>query len=85
LILIFLFLISQEIGEEFVEFLEKELNISDEDNEGSSKNGERFDFEEGSTEKSSGKNNSSTKNSIEDNIDEIEATLAQLKKDLGLQ
>jgi DnaJ-class molecular chaperone len=74
-----------EIGEEFVEFLEKELNISDEDNEGSSKNGERFDFEEGSTEKSSGKNNSSTKNSIEDNIDEIEATLAQLKKDLGLQ
>ncbi|CAD5335354.1 unnamed protein product [Arabidopsis thaliana] len=74
-----------DIGEEFVEFLEKELNISDEDNEGSSKNGERFDFEEGSTEKSSGKNNSSTKNSIEDNIDEIEATLAQLKKDLGLQ
>ncbi|XP_020886215.1 dnaJ homolog subfamily B member 8 isoform X2 [Arabidopsis lyrata subsp. lyrata] len=77
-----------EIGEEFVEFLEKELNISDEDNEGSSKNGERYDFEESSsTEKSSsGKNNNnSTKNSIEDNIDEIEATLAQLKKDLGLQ
>ncbi|XP_010483602.1 PREDICTED: dnaJ homolog subfamily B member 9-like isoform X2 [Camelina sativa] len=74
-----------EIGEEFVEFLEKELNISDEDNEESSKNGQRFDFEEGSsTEKSSG-NNNSTKNSIEDNIDEIEATLAQLKKDLGLQ
>ncbi|CAE6249914.1 unnamed protein product [Arabidopsis arenosa] len=78
-----------EIGEEFVEFLEKELNISEEDNEGSSKNGERYDFEESSsTEKSSsGKNNNnnSTKNSIEDNIDEIEATLAQLKKDLGLQ
>ncbi|EOA13848.1 hypothetical protein CARUB_v10026951mg [Capsella rubella] len=74
-----------EIGEEFVEFLEKELNISDEENEGSSKDGQRFDFEEGSsTEKSSG-NNNSTKNSIEDNIDEIEATLAQLKKDLGLQ
>lgn len=84
----FLSLFSQEIGEEFVEFLEKELNISDEDNEGSSKNGERYDFEESSsTEKSSsGKNNNnSTKNSIEDNIDEIEATLAQLKIDLGLQ
>ncbi|CAN7038338.1 unnamed protein product [Brassica rapa subsp. trilocularis] len=73
-----------EIGEEFVEFLEKELNISDEDNDdGSSKNGERFDFEESS--KSPGNNTNSTKNSIEDNIDEIEATLAQLKKDLGLQ
>lgn len=77
----------QEIGEEFVEFLEKELNISDEENNGSNKNGERFDFDESSsTEKSSGNNNNnSTKNSIEDNIDEIEATLAQLKKDLGLQ
>ncbi|ESQ42392.1 hypothetical protein EUTSA_v10014392mg [Eutrema salsugineum] len=73
-----------EIGEEFVEFLEKELNISDEDNEGSSKNGERSDFDEISS-KSPGNNNNSTKNSIEDNIDEIEATLAQLKKDLGLQ
>ena len=77
-------LFSQEIGEEFVEFLEKELNISDEDSDdGSSKNGERFDFEESS--KSPGNNSNSTKNSIEDNIDEIEATLAQLKKDLGLQ
>lgn len=69
-----------------MEFLEKELNINDEDNDGSSKNGERFDFEESSsTGKSTGNSNSSTKNSIEDNIDEIEATLAQLKKDLGLQ
>ncbi|KAH0937380.1 hypothetical protein HID58_004841, partial [Brassica napus] len=76
--------VKDEIGEEFVEFLEKELNISDEDNDdGSSKNGERFDFEESS--KSPGNNSNSTKNSIEDNIDEIEATLAQLKKDLGLQ
>ncbi|XP_013612484.1 PREDICTED: chaperone protein DnaJ-like isoform X1 [Brassica oleracea var. oleracea] len=65
-----------EIGEEFVEFLEKELNINDEDNDGSSK-GERFDFNESSSK--------DTKNSIEVNIDEIEATLAQLKKDLGLQ
>ncbi|CAN8253312.1 unnamed protein product [Cochlearia groenlandica] len=76
-----------EIGEEFVEFLEKELNISDEDGEGSNKNGERFDFDKSSSssrEKSPG-NNDGTKNSIEDNIDEIEATLAQLKKDLGLQ
>ena len=70
------FSFSQEIGEEFVEFLEKELNINDEDNDGSSK-GERFDFNESSSK--------DTKNSIEVNIDEIEATLAQLKKDLGLQ
>ncbi|CAF1891193.1 unnamed protein product [Brassica oleracea var. botrytis] len=75
-----------EIGEEFVEFLEKELNISDEDNDGSSKSGERFDFKESSsTGKSPGDNSNSTENSIEENIDEIEATLAQLKKDLGLQ
>ncbi|XP_013716857.1 chaperone protein DnaJ-like isoform X2 [Brassica napus] len=66
-----------EIGEEFVEFLEKELSISDEDNDGPSKKGERFDFSESSS--------TSTKNSIGVNIDEIEATLAQLKKDLGLQ
>ncbi|CAN6862864.1 unnamed protein product [Brassica oleracea] len=66
-----------EIGEEFVEFLEKELNINDEDNDGSSK-GRRFDFNESSSSKD-------TKNTIEVNIDEIEATLAQLKKDLGLQ
>ncbi|KAG2310964.1 hypothetical protein Bca52824_022521 [Brassica carinata] len=74
-----------EIGEEFVEFLEKELNITDEDNDGSSKKGERFDFEESSSTGKSTGNSNSTKNSIEDNIDEIEATLAQLKKDLGLQ
>ncbi|CAH8306316.1 unnamed protein product [Eruca vesicaria subsp. sativa] len=68
---------SQEIGEEFVEFLEKELNISDEDNDEPSKKGERFDFNERSSR--------DRKNSIEGNIDEIEATLAQLKKDFGLQ
>ncbi|CAG7910513.1 unnamed protein product [Brassica rapa] len=65
-----------EIGEEFVEFLEKELNISDGDNDGPSKTGERFDFDESFS--------TDTKNSIEVNIDEIEATLAQLKKYLGL-
>ncbi|KAJ4911036.1 Chaperone DnaJ-domain superfamily protein [Raphanus sativus] len=74
-----------EIGEEFVEFLEKELNITDEEDDGSSKKGERFDFDERSSTGKSPGNSSSTKNSIEDNIDEIEATLAQLKKDLGLQ
>ncbi|XP_013682332.2 dnaJ homolog subfamily B member 8 isoform X2 [Brassica napus] len=75
-----------EIGEEFVEFLEKELNISDRDNDGSSKSGERFDFKESSsTGKSPGDSSNSTENSIEENIDEIEAMLAQLKKDLGLQ
>ena len=59
-----------------MEFLEKELNISDEDNDGPSKKRERFDFSESSS--------TGMKNSIGVNIDEIEATLAQLKKDLGL-
>lgn len=68
-----------------MEFLEKELNITDEEDDGSSKKGERFDFDERSSTGKSPGNSSSTKNSIEDNIDEIEATLAQLKKDLGLQ
>ncbi|XP_076898877.1 uncharacterized protein LOC143552583 [Bidens hawaiensis] len=66
-----------EIGEEFVEFLEKELNISDDEDETKRK------YEEPAT---SGKSRSegSKGSSIEDNIDEIEAALAQLKRELGL-
>ena len=79
----------QEIGEEFVEFLEKELNISDSEDDTdysnagspnrSSSGGPRTEKTEGGVKNEAGKGSS-----IEDNIDEIEATLAQLKKELGL-
>lgn len=72
------------IGEEFVEFLEKELNITDQDVNvaGSSKDSfEGFGSQGGEnrveTEAGEG-------NSIKDSIDEIEAALAQLKRELGL-
>ncbi|GAV78296.1 DnaJ domain-containing protein [Cephalotus follicularis] len=72
-----------EIGEEFVEFLEKELNITDTEVEANKKDGgplEDKTFNSSRTEKTG----SGTESRIEENIDEIEATLAQLKKDLGL-
>ncbi|XP_038692352.1 chaperone protein DnaJ isoform X1 [Tripterygium wilfordii] len=78
-----------EIGEEFVEFLEKELNIVDSEteanknNEGSNRGNpvnDSWTKERGSdSEDEAGKGSS-----IEENLDEIEATLAQLKKELGL-
>ncbi|XP_048504622.1 uncharacterized protein LOC104900070 isoform X3 [Beta vulgaris subsp. vulgaris] len=70
-----------EIGEEFVEFLEKELNITDEGveapTEGSfgSSRAQRGNSDE---------NRTGGKSNIEESIDDIEATLAQLKKELGL-
>ncbi|KAI7733356.1 hypothetical protein M8C21_016853 [Ambrosia artemisiifolia] len=72
-----------EIGEEFVEFLEKELNITDTEEETKSR------YEEpaasGKSTKGNGSGNEGSKgSSIEDNIDEIEAALAQLKRELGL-
>ncbi|PKU79191.1 dnaJ homolog subfamily B member 9 isoform X2 [Dendrobium catenatum] len=66
-----------DIGEEFVEFLEKELNIYDSGTEA-----EENHFSENSKNEFKAKGNKET--SIEDNIDEIEAALAQLKKNLGL-
>ncbi|KAF9689069.1 hypothetical protein SADUNF_Sadunf01G0053400 [Salix dunnii] len=77
-----------EVGEEFVEFLEKELNITDTEFEGNKKDGFQEDdsFPSSSTKrKGNGAQNEDGKNSsIEDNIDEIEATLAKLKRELGL-
>ncbi|OVA15601.1 DnaJ domain [Macleaya cordata] len=78
-----------DIGEEFVEFLEKELNITDANNEADNSNAWP---PEGDTREKSGsqrrgadvQNDAGRESSIEDNIDEIEATLAQLKKELGL-
>ncbi|KAK8592801.1 hypothetical protein V6N13_063366 [Hibiscus sabdariffa] len=68
------------IGEEFVEFLEKELNISDDEAEENSRN----DFSNPEKKGSSFQNEANKGSSIEENIDEIEATLAKLKKELGL-
>ncbi|KAG9454613.1 hypothetical protein H6P81_007517 [Aristolochia fimbriata] len=71
-----------DIGEEFVEFLEKELNIS-ESNSGEEDSNIPFEKNEskgsGNVQGQGGK-----RSSIEENIDEIEAALAQLKKELGL-
>ncbi|EXC10707.1 Chaperone protein DnaJ [Morus notabilis] len=72
-----------EIGEEFVEFLEKELNVSDSETE-------TYNYDAGpqsrDTSASPGteKTEAGKGSSIEDDIDEIEATLARLKKELGL-
>ncbi|XP_059660787.1 uncharacterized protein LOC132307133 isoform X2 [Cornus florida] len=74
-----------EIGEEFVEFLEKELNINDADVK--AENSEDSAFKSYRTERTeSGSKNEAGKesNNIDESIDEIEATLAQLKKELGL-
>lgn len=78
-----------EIGEEFVEFLEKELNITDSEVKSGS-NGEGPEkgnpFQDSGTGRmGKGMQNEAAENSsIEENIDEIEAALAQLKKELGL-
>ncbi|VFQ76672.1 unnamed protein product [Cuscuta campestris] len=80
----------EEIGEEFIEFLEKQLDVTD------GELGEEEEEEEDLKEKAqsngssdgdgmgNGTENKGTNENIEENIDEIEATLAQLKKQLGL-
>ncbi|CAL9134863.1 unnamed protein product [Musa textilis] len=77
------------IGEEFVEFLEKELNINDLDVEKEStrdeyRNGNPSATSRDGKEENNVRDQSKKEGSIEDSIDEIEATLAQLKKELGL-
>ncbi|XP_009416154.2 uncharacterized protein LOC103996852 isoform X2 [Musa acuminata AAA Group] len=77
------------IGEEFVEFLEKELNINDLDVEKESswdeyRNGNPSASSRDGNEENSVRDQSKKEDSIEDSIDEIEAALAQLKKELGL-
>lgn len=80
----------QEIGEEFVEFLEKEVNISDEEvDSGNNEEGfkRNISFESSRTDGiDTGVSNEAGKgsSSIEENLDEIEATLAKLKRELGL-
>ncbi|KAI8523725.1 hypothetical protein RHMOL_Rhmol13G0094800 [Rhododendron molle] len=73
-----------EIGEEFVEFLEKELNIVDAEDEAGKDEGEKL-RNYGSERRGGGsQTEAAKKSSIQEDIDEIEATLNQLKKDLGL-
>ncbi|KAM1695219.1 hypothetical protein TB2_028960 [Malus domestica] len=74
-----------EIGEELVEFLEKELNITDPE-DGVNNNDEGNPFRSSGEQRTGnvGQNETGKESSIEDNIDEIEATLARLKKELGL-
>nr|XP_043636292.1 chaperone protein DnaJ isoform X2 [Erigeron canadensis] len=72
-----------EIGEEFVEFLEKELNITDTEEDTKREYKEPASSGKSRTENGS-KTESKSGSSIEDNIDEIEAALAQLKRELGL-
>ncbi|KAJ8550800.1 hypothetical protein K7X08_000170 [Anisodus acutangulus] len=76
-----------EIGEEFVEFLEKELNITDAEveDESSTERRQKGNAQSGTSGTGNAKQNRTNKDSsIEENIDEIEAALAQLKKELGL-
>ncbi|KAL5814565.1 hypothetical protein ACOSQ4_025206 [Xanthoceras sorbifolium] len=78
-----------EIGEEFVEFLEKELNITDQETEANKGDkgpgkGNPFNSSTAGRTESGMQNEAGKGSSIEDNIDEIEATLAKLKKELGL-
>ncbi|KAJ6702064.1 DNAJ-like protein 1 MITOCHONDRIAL-RELATED [Salix koriyanagi] len=72
-----------EVGEEFVEFLEKELNITETEFEGN-KNDDSFPSSSTNRKGNGAQNEDGKSSSIEDNIDEIEATLAKLKRELGL-
>lgn len=73
-----------------MEFLEKELSITDEEAEVYNTNSNGPDkgssFRTSGAERTgSGREDKASKgSSIEENIDDIEATLAQLKKELGL-
>lgn len=74
-----------DIGEEFVEFLEKELNINDLEGEPATSYQKESNIKsKEEKQKNDPRAESNKDNRVEDNIDEIEATLAQLKKELGL-
>lgn len=76
----------EEIGEEFIKFLEKQLDVTEEEEEDlkekAQSNGSSDEDGVGNGTDNRGTSERST--NIEENIDEIEATLAQLKKQLGL-
>ncbi|CAK8536063.1 unnamed protein product [Lathyrus sativus] len=72
-----------EIGEEFVGFLEKELNYVDPNDNPQGGNPSDLYGTETPSNRTQGEASKENK-SVEDNIEEIEAALAQLKKELGL-
>lgn len=68
-----------------MEYLEKELNIIDPESGPDDERKTRNDRFRSTNKKESRSDGDATKGSgISDNIDEIEATLARLKKELGL-
>uniref|UniRef100_A0ACD6ALP9 Uncharacterized protein n=1 Tax=Avena sativa TaxID=4498 RepID=A0ACD6ALP9_AVESA len=69
------------IGEEFVEFLENELNIDDSSTEDDDGNDPYTQF--GGSSRNPQRDNAKT-NSSDDGVSDIEAVLEQLKKELGL-
>ncbi|KMZ67843.1 Chaperone protein DnaJ [Zostera marina] len=76
-----------DIGEEFVEFLEKELNIADKDpgNDNGKSPPKNNSYEYYRKNKRKGEDeDEDEKRNINDNIDDVEAALAKLKKELGL-
>ncbi|KAK3007367.1 hypothetical protein RJ639_016043 [Escallonia herrerae] len=75
-----------DIGEEFVEFLEKELNITDAETEVNNiyDTPEKSSASYGPKRAGGSQDEADNGSSIDDNIDEVEAALAQLKRELGL-
>lgn len=73
-----------EIGEEFVEFLEKEMNIVDAEVGSEMEQGNEY-RNHGSQRRGSGSQaEAAKKSSVEEDFDEVEATLNLLKEELGL-
>nr|GLL33708.1 dnaJ homolog subfamily B member 9 isoform X2 [Ipomoea trifida] len=80
----FWLLLDRKSVKNLLSFLEKELNITDPDaEEEKAQNNNAYSGAEGM---GSGTQNKATdkRNNIEENLDDIEAALAQLKKELGL-
>ncbi|KAJ6845939.1 dnaJ-like protein subfamily B member 9 [Iris pallida] len=73
-----------DIGEEFVEFLEKELNINNIADSDESSVGNPYASSREGKQEDSMQDKGKTESNIEDSIDEIEAALAQLKRELGI-
>lgn len=69
-----------------MEFLEKELNITDPETETKEEPRQSNPFSSSATENTESRmrNEAGKGSSIEESIDDIEATLAKLKKELGL-
>ncbi|KAL5082541.1 hypothetical protein RYX36_010962 [Vicia faba] len=72
-----------EIGEEFVGFLEKELNIVEPNGNPQGENPSNLYGAETPSNETRGEASKENR-SVEDNLDEVEAALAKLKKELGL-